>query len=198
MGLDMWIYGIKDIKDHIIPVNMPASWYYANDYSLTQIDENDDDFIEKYADLEPYSVRRNVVYTKTDFEKIRADYNIPEDTIMGGYTNSMDGKSVKFRFYLDSKMFTVSLSKRELELYCVYIPIESFVFKKEELAYWRSLPDLQALIYKEYPNVIRNTGYHELDKDVLKKIVRWLTCYRFPLQKIKTAGYAAKMYHEWH
>ena len=198
MGLDMWIFGIKDIKDNIIPDNMPASWYYANDYSLAQIDENDDDFVEKYADLEPYSVRRNVVYTKTDFEKIRADYNIPEDAIMGGYTNSMDRKSVIFHFYLDSKMFTVSLSKRALELYCLYIPIESFVFKKEELAYWRSLPDLQALIYEEYPNVIRNTGYHELDKDVLKKVVRWLTRYRFPQQKIKTAGYAAKMYHEWY
>ena len=34
MGLDMWMYGIKDISNEDIPDGMPESWYEENGYKL--------------------------------------------------------------------------------------------------------------------------------------------------------------------
>ena len=79
MGLDMWMYGIKDISGEEIPDNMPQEWYEEHDYEMIEHYEDDNDFDNMFHDMYDYSVIRNVEYTETDFEKIKEDYNVNKD-----------------------------------------------------------------------------------------------------------------------
>ena len=49
MGLDMWMYGIKDISGEEIPDGMPQEWYEEHNYKLITYYEGDDDFDNMYG-----------------------------------------------------------------------------------------------------------------------------------------------------
>ena len=71
MGLDMWMYGIKDISNDEIPDNMSESWYEENGYKLILHYNDDNDFEQMFHDMYAYSTEKNVEYSETDFDKIK-------------------------------------------------------------------------------------------------------------------------------
>lgn len=193
MGLDMWMYGIKDISNDEIPDNMPESWYEEHDYKMIEHYEDDNDFDNMYHDMYDYSVIRNVEYTETDFEKIKKDYNVNKDAYV-----SMLGSDGVIGFSCRNYYKEVKISEDELNKYDKKVFRESLVYKADELAYWRKEYDLQDLIYNEYYGQIYNCGFHKIDDDMMKKINRYLRARNMSNQSINNDGYIAKMYHEWY
>lgn len=191
MGLDMWIYGIKDISNDEIPDNMPESWYINNDYKL--IDKYEEDEFDKlFHDMYKYSVVRNVIYTITDFDKIKKEYGINEKA----YLCFMGHGKIGFQYKKSYK--EIAIEQDELDKYDKEITREALVYKADELAYWRKEYDLQDLIYNEYYGQIYNCGFHEIDDELMKKINKYLKSRKMDKQDINEDGYIVKMYHEWY
>ena len=145
MGLDMWMYGIKDISNDEIPDNMPESWYEEHEYNIIRIDENDNEFNDMFKDLYNYSVIRNVVYTETDWNKLMKDYEIDKNASISRW--SSDGT---IGFSCKNYYKEIAVTQDELEKYNIDVTAKTLVYKADELAYWRKEYDLQDLIYKEY------------------------------------------------
>lgn len=193
MGLDMWMYGIKDISNDEIPDNMPESWYIDNGYSLINKYENDEDEFDRlFYDMYKYSVARTVIYTITDFDKIKKDYGINEKA----YLCFMGHNKLGFQYGKSYKEIIIKQDK--LDKYDTEITREALVYKADELAYWRKEYDLQDLIYNEYYGQICNCGFHEIDDEMMRKINRYLRVRNMDKQSINNDGYIAKMYHEWY
>lgn len=85
MGLDMWIFGIKEINEKDIPENVTEKWLDDNDYSYVQQYEDDDEFDKMYHDLYDYSIMKNVIFTDTDYDKIKKDYKLPKNATLAGW-----------------------------------------------------------------------------------------------------------------
>ena len=192
MGLDMWMYGIKDISDEEIPDNMPQEWYEEHDYKLITHYENDDDFDNMYGDMYIYSAIRNVEYIETDMEKLKKDYKIHENANLGSIIGG------KLGFYYNKKSWEIEISEDEIKKYDKKVFRKALIFKADELAYWRKEYNLQDLIYTGYHKEIYNCGFHELDDDLMEKINRYLEVNDMYKQNINDDGYIAKMYHEWY
>lgn len=192
MGLDMWMYGIKDITKDDIPDGMPESWYEDNGYKLIVIDYEDDEFNKMYNDLLKYAVTRNVIYIETDYNKLKKDYGIDEEMHLCYWGNNKMGFSYR-EFYKE-----IELTHEELDKYDINVARESLVFKGDELAYWRKEYNLQDLIYENYNGDIYNCGFHELDDELMKKINRYLKRNEMNRQNINDIDYVTKMYHEWY
>ena len=193
MGLDMWMYGIKDISNDEIPDGMPESWYEEHGYKMITHYEDDNDFDNMFHDMYDYSVIRNVEYTETDFEKIKEDYNVKKEA----HISMMSGGGV-IGFSCGEYHKQVKISEDELNKYDKKVFREAIIFKGDELAYWRKEYKLQELIYNKYYGNIYNCGFHEIDDDMMKKINRYLKSKDMDKQNINDDGYVAKMYHEWY
>ena len=193
MGLDMWMYGIKDISNDEIPDNMPESWYEEHGYEMIEHYEDDNDFDNMYHDIYDYSVIRNVEYTETDFEKIKEDYNVNKDAHV-----SMLGSGGVIGFSCRNYYKEVKISEDELNKYDKKVFRKSLVYKADELAYWRKEYDLQDLIYNEYCGQVYNCGFHRLNNEMMRKINRYLRVRNMDKQSINNDGYIAKMYYEWY
>lgn len=193
MGLDMWIYGIKDILNDGIPDNMPESWYEENEYNIIRIDEEDNEFDDMFKDLYNYSVIRNVIYTEIDWNKLMKDYEIDKNARLSGW--SSDGR---IGFSCKNYYKEITVTQHELKKYNIDVTAKILVYKADELAYWRKEYDLQNLIYNEYCGQIYNCGFHEIDNEMMRKINRYLRVRDMSKQSINDDGYVAKMYHEWY
>ena len=192
MGLDMWMYGIKDISNDEIPDNMPESWYEENGYKLITHYDDDNDFEQMFHDMYAYSAERNVEYSETDFDKVKEDYGIKKEAHISFFGGNTIGFSCK-DYYKE-----IDITQDELDKYEKKVFHKALIFKADELAYWRKEYDLQDLIYNEYCGQICNCGFHEIDDDMMKKINRYLRVRNMSKQSINNDGYIAKMYHEWY
>ena len=112
MGLDMWMYGIKDISEENIPDGMPESWYEENGYKLITRYENDNDFDEMFHDMFEYSVERNVEYGETDYDKIKEDYGIKKEARISSFCGNTIGFSCK-DYYKEIDITPEELDKYE-------------------------------------------------------------------------------------
>lgn len=193
MGLDMWMYGIKDISNEDIPDGMSQSWYEEeNGYKLITRYDDDDDFEQMFHDMYDYSVERNVEYSETDFDKVKKDYGIKKEAYISYFGGSKIGFSCR-DYYKE-----IDITQDELDKYEKKVFHKALVYKADELAYWRKEYDLQDLIYREYHGQIYNCGLHRLTKSTMAKINRYLKSRDMSKQSINDEDYVAKMYHEWY
>ena len=192
MGLDMWMYGIKDISNENIPDGMPESWYEENGYKLVTHYDDDNDFEQMFHDMYAYSVEKNVEYGETDFDKIKEDYGIKKEAYFSYFGGNTIGFSCK-DYYKE-----IDITHDELDKYEKKVFHKALIFKGDELAYWRKEYDLQDLIYNEYNGQICNCGFHRLTKTMMTKINRYLKSRDMSKQNINGEDYVAKMYHEWY
>lgn len=191
MGLDMWVYGIKDITKDDIPDKMTEDWYEEHGYNTIIEYDDDNEFDVMFHDLFDYSVIRNVEYTEVDFDKVKKDYGIkPEASISmmcgDGTIGFSHGKYYKEINLSDTKKYEVKIYRKSL------------IYKSEELAYWRKEYNLQQLIYDNYDGDVYNCGFHKLDDDLIKKINKYLKRNDMNKQGINDPDYDVKMYHEWY
>ena len=192
MGLDMWMYGIKDISNEDIPDGMPESWYEENGYKLITHYDDDNDFEQMFHDMCDYSTEKNVEYSETDFDKVKKDYGIKKEAYLSYFGGNKIGFSCK-DYYKE-----IDITQDELDKYEKKVFHKALVFKRDELAYWRKEYDLQNLIYNEYNGQIYNCGFHRLNKTMMTKINRYLKSRDMSKQNINSEDYVAKMYHEWY
>ena len=168
MGLDMWMYGIRDISNDDIPDGKTENWYNDRGYSVIDTNDYDEDELEELiGDLIPYCVERNVEYTLTDLKRIKKDYNIPEEAYLDMWGGNLLGFSWKveenekndneYVSYLEpyrGKNNAV-IEIDDIRKYDIKEVHKSFINKKDELAYWRKYYDLQDLIYKNVMEKLR-------------------------------------------
>ena len=192
MGLDMWIYGIKDISNEDIPDGMPESWYEKNSYKLITHYDDDNDFEQMFHDIYAYSAEKNVEYNETDYDKIKEDYGIKKEADISYFGHNTIGFSCKDYYK------KIDISQDELDNYEKKVFHKALIFKGDELAYWRKEYDLQDLIYNEYNGDVYNGGFHKIDDELMKKINKYLKLRKMDEQSINDDGYIAKMYHEWY
>ena len=192
MGLDMWMYGIKDISNENIPDGMPESWYEENGYKLITHYDDDKDFEQMFHDMYAYSAEKNVEYGETDYDKIKEDYGIKKEARISSFCGNTIGFSCK-DYYKE-----IDITHDELDKYEKKVFHKALIFKGDELAYWRKEYDLQDLIYNEYDGQIYNCGFHRLTKTMMTKINRYLKSRDMSKQNINSEDYVAKMYHEWY
>lgn len=192
MGLDMWMYGIKDISNENIPDGMPESWYEKNGYKLITHYDDDNDFEQMFHDMYAYSAEKNVEYGETDFDKVKKDYGIKKEAYISYFGGNTIGFSCK-DYYKE-----IDIAQEELDKYEKKVFHKALIFKGDELAYWRKEYNLQDLIYREYNGQIYNCGFHRLTKAMMAKINRYLKSRDMDKQNINSEDYVAKMYHEWY
>jgi len=196
MGLDMWIYGIKEINEKDIPENVTEEWLDNNGYAYVQQYEDDDEFDKMYHDLYDYSIMKDVIFTVIDDDKIKEDNKLPKNAILSGWKSDGTiifsyGKQGRFRK-------EITISNEELKKYDKQVIRKALIYKYDELAYWRKEYDLQDLIYNEYNGDIYNCGFHKIDDELMKKINKYLKSKGMDKQSINDDGYVVKMYHEWY
>lgn len=201
MGLDMWIYGIKEINEKDIPENVTEEWLDDNDYSYVQQYEDDDEFDKMYHDLYDYSIMKNVIFTDIDYDKIKEDNKLPKNAILAGWQS--DGTFIFqygiFHYGEYSKLIKeVTISDEEFKKYDKQVIRKALIYKYDELAYWRKEYGLQDLIYNEYNGNVYNCGFHKIDDELMKKINKYLKLREMDEQSINDDGYIVKMYHEWY
>ena len=194
MGLDMWIYGIKEINEKNIPENVTEEWLDDNGYSYVQQYEDDDEFDKMYPDLYDYSIMKDVIFTDTDFDKIKKDYNLPKNALVSGFGS--DGTIIFSYGKLGRFRKENTKSNEELKKYDKQVTRKALIYKYNELAYWRKEYDLQDLIYNEYNGDVYNCGFHKIDDELMKKINKYLKSKGMDKQSINDDGYVVKMYHE--
>lgn len=196
MGLDMWIYGIKEINEKDIPENVTEEWLDNNYYSYVEQYEDDDEFDKMYHDLYDYSIMKNVIFTDTDYDKIKKDYKLPKNALVAGWRS--DGTIIFQYGKYGGLRKEVTISNEELKKYDKQVIRKALIYKYDELAYWRKEYDLQDLIYNEYNGEIYNCGFHKIDDELMKKINKYLKSRKMDKQSINDDGYIVKMYHEWY
>lgn len=198
MGLDMYIYGIKEINEKDIPENITEEWLDNNGYSYVQRyeDDDEDEFDKMYHDLYDYSVMKDVIFTDIDYDKIYKDYKLPKNAVLSGLKS---GGTFIFQYGKYGELSKeVTISDEELKKYDKQVIRKALIYKYDELAYWRKEYDLQDLIYNEYNGEIYNCGFHKIDDELMKKINKYLKSRKMDKQSINDDGYIVKMYQEWY
>lgn len=191
MGLDMFLYGVKRVKEEDVPSVVTEEWIENTGLRNADIDRIN------AKDLLPYSVVRTVLAKVTDYDKIKRAYGIPENAIHGGWCCSSSKGFVLFFYDEEHNQAVVSTTKKELdEKFTKTVEKKAIVFSIEELAYWRKNYDLQDFFYEnlESPG---NVTFSELSQETLGKLKSWLSRRNLDKQKIFSKGYDAKMYYEW-
>ena len=164
MGLDMYVYKIR--KAELEDREYTAEEFTNLGLSYVNVEDAHDN-IGLYAQLLPYTVKRNVSVECYNIEKMIADFNLPsnshiwmrsyEKIALSGTTD--DGRRVEqeiFREDIESK-YTITKTN------------PYYVWKEEEVDYWRKHYDLQDWIYDTLDGV-DNTGYYILNADTIKEL----------------------------
>ena len=206
MGLDMWMIEVKKMtKKETAALNnmtyeeisdLPDFSYYIKE----EVDEENTEFLE---DLMPYTITVPVNIKYYDMEKIKEDYNIPEEAWQYKASYSKDGVEYGYCFSDHRKKdITIKLTNEEIEKYIVSKPRHLIVYKRKEVAYWRKFYELQDLIYDMYREYrhkeIQNCGMHVLSDDMLNEISKMCRKYDYKFNKPRWTKSNAFFYHEWY
>lgn len=164
MGLDMYVYRLKK-------ANLADRVYTSEELRELGLDavpvEDAEKYANIYAEVLPYVIKREVVRQVYNLEKIIADYNLPSNSRIWMYSyegiklccKDDNGNDV------DQYVTRDEISKK----YTLTEVIEYYVFKTEEVAYWRKHYDLQDWIYDALGNV-ENTKYCYLPEEIIEEI----------------------------
>ena len=165
MGLDQNIYRISK-------PNLENKVYTAEEISLmgnvckTSVEEFENDIL-LLGQLIPYVVKRDVECKFYDVEKMIADYNLPKNSGIwrcGGGGITIGGTDE------NGKRINQEISDDEIrEKYTKTDTLPHYIWKQEEVKYWRKHYDLQDWIYENIDSV-DNTAYCLLNADLIEDI----------------------------
>ena len=195
MGLDMWIYeGVKPEEDSV-ELHPSLKELETLGYRCFNTEYIDDDRLVE--DILPICIKRKCTYKGYDWDKMRADYNIPADSHMGGWSLA-DMNS--FSFYDGKgKKYKIEISPKDMEKYSKEFESEFLITKLYELRYFRKEYKVQDDVYNVYHEIsgkdIQNCGYHQLTKKMIKKLNKRNELFKHqPLPEYLESLY----YHEWY
>lgn len=164
MGLDMYIYKVSKI-------GLEKRTYTSaeiRELGLTCIAVDEaNEYKQLYADLLPYTIKRDVSAEFLDMEKIIADYHLPSNSSVGmmSYEKiTVSGKND------NGEYIRQEITRDEIDnKYTVTKTNPYYIWKDKQVAYWRKHYDLQDWIYDELGNV-DNTGYYMLNTNVIQEL----------------------------
>ena len=189
MGLDMYVYRIKKAE---LEERKYTTIELSNlGLSYVCVEDAHDD-ISLYAQLLPYTIKRNASAECYDIEKMIADFNLPSNSHIGMYSYEMivlygttdDGKYVK------QEIFREDIEKK----YTITKTSTYYIWESENIAYWRKHYDLQDWIYDTLENV-DNTGFYILNADVITELNKKFDEY---LPEEDPTDESALFYWEWY
>lgn len=161
MGLDQNIYRVS--KPNLENKVYTAEEICAIELCKASVEEFEKD-IYLLGQLKPYVVKRDVECQFYDRDKMIADYNLPKDAGIwrfGGGGVTIGGADK------DGNRIDQVISDAEIqEKYIKTETLPHYIWKQEEVKYWRKYYDLQDWVYENVENV-DNTAYCILDKGLI-------------------------------
>lgn len=190
MGLDQNIYRVRK-------PNLENKVYTSEEISvikdLNRVSvEEFENCMNLFGDLVPYVVKRDVECQFYDVDKMIADYNLPKNVGIwrlggGGITiggTDKDGNRINQEFSDDEIQ----------EKYVKTEILPHYIWKQEEVKYWRKHYDLQDWVYENIEDV-DNTAYCILDKGLIMDLNEMFNEY-IPVEE--PTDESALFYWEWY
>lgn len=200
MGLDMYLYRIKKptVK---FPEIITTKW--LDEHELEHLPEkaiNDKTCVQ----IKPYCIEKSIQVELIDIKRIIADRGITIDDSTSYATTMISSSAYGFSVYQGKERRDyITVPIRELREKYVYKEFEkAYIFKQEDVAYWRKYRNLQDHIYDMFCGNIYNCGYQKLTEEQVKDIMNFdqdnCNVYH-PLFEIKENDEeGAYFYYEWY
>ncbi len=196
MGLDMYTYKIRRPSDAEAKAIAGKKAHDVHErYSLIRLAELDEDGLDLVSDLRPYSQTVKLIAQLVDYDKLKRDFEIPEDAEIVGWGNHSGLISYHFSAANDySKQ--VQLSVEELESGFGYEELNEYLmFESTVVACWRKDYDLQEAIHDACERPIGNCGFYRCS-DVMLRVMDQYNA--FPDGVPECAEEEALFYYEWY
>ena len=165
MGLDMYVYRIRKAKLEDREYTTEELSKLGLGYVSVKDAESD---MHLFAQLLPYTIKRNVSAQFYNVKQIIEDYNLPKDSHIGmiSYERIVVGGRTDSGEYVSQEVFREEIEKKYIETITdIYYVWE----REEEVAYWRKHYDLQDWIYDNVEGV-DNTGYYILNAETIREL----------------------------
>lgn len=192
MGLDMYVLEIRKPR-------LNGKVYKEEELNSAGISFNTVEQFEKYADavsqLMPYTQEVLVEISYYDTDKIKADYDLPDNAYIG--VISYAGITMSGRFP-DGTLKRAEISASEIkEKYIIVKTEKCYAWKREEVAYWRKHYELQSAFYEAIGDV-ENCGYYVLDSELINSIYEHFPDDMAEVPQRDPGTESALFYHEWY
>lgn len=189
MGLDQYIFKIT--KAELEECDYKADELREMRLNFISLKEAHDN-MDLYSQLLPYTIQRNVSDEFINTEKIIEDYNLPKESYIGMMSYEkivVRGKNDNGE-YVEQEIYREEIDKK----YTITKTEPYYIWKSEEVAYWRKYYDLQDWIYETIDGV-DNTGYYILDAETIMELNRKFKTY---LAVQEPTDKFALFYWEWY
>lgn len=195
MGLDMFVYEAEKLSEKTTKKLKTIDDCYNLDLFVIPKKEYKEQE-NMYSDLLPFMSEVEILIHKTDFDRFKKDYKIPEDYYQSGFSS---GYCLRFTYENrdHSDEIKIEIFDNDFRKKYVYqIPEKCYVVKLYETEYWRKYYALQSYIYETYHEhtgkEIENCGYHRLSEEMLHELNKNILCENEQL-------YGDNLfYHEWY
>lgn len=208
MGLDMWVHSVERPSMLVVGKFETTNDVYAAPGYNYILAEDMLSEPEMYQDLTPFTIKtilKTEVFNEDRFKKAN---NIPTDYICtGGHYgyNETNWTYMSKRSNPTKNIIEISCSKDDYPKYLDYPAKECYIFRYDELTYWRKNYNTQDNIYNIYNKYskqnIQNCGWHRLTQEMVKelnKIDKEFAKERFGIIASVDDENSGLFYHEWY
>ena len=166
MGLDMYLFKVGKLteKESKEIHKMKKDEVYKKYHCIDKASFDSEPAM--YEDLKPYAKLITVITTFFDCEKCLKDYNIDKNKIL--FRSQMNDE---ISWHLEDKT-VVTLKGEQYSQYLYDAEQEVYVFKCEEVAYWRKDYDLENFFSNTFE--IENCGYYKLSNEIKQELKAYI------------------------
>ena len=185
MGLDMFLYRAKKLSDKAVK-EVEGKEIYSRDYSYLN-----PEYESEFKSLIPFSRKVNVLVDYMDTDKIKKDFDIPNNA-HNTVQSFMHGITKLGFNYGDNDYKEVSITDTDMkEKYTITKLEQRYVVELNEIYYWRKNYELQDKLYELCDEQIENCGYHAVNEEMLRAINKHT-------DRTITNKNGNLFYHEWY
>lgn len=168
MGLDMWLFKIERLNDKEVAELAEKHIDEISQAGCNYIEKNAfEEYLDMYTDLEAFVRRVKVKREVFDYEACFKTHGISkDDTPFGSFQSPI---SIGWTFRSGAK---VEINREEYESYLHTEDDEVYVFKSEDVAYWRKYYELDDFFRER--RVVENCGYYLLEEEEKKDLKKFL------------------------
>lgn len=165
MGLDQYIYRVSkpNLENRMYTAEEIA--LIGNLHRVSVVDFETNTCL--YEELTPYTIKRDIECKFYDVEKMITDYNLPKNSYIwryGGGGITIGGRDD------NGENVNQEISDNEIrEKYTKTEVVPHYIWKAEEVQYWRKHYELQDWIYDNIDEV-DNTAYCILSADLIEEL----------------------------
>lgn len=169
MGLDQYLYKVSEVTDRELKMLQYRSIYNLPSTKRCSFCAIPCDDSNSIAEIKHLCKKATFIKSDTDMEQICLDFNIPKDAHCTGFGSSPEG--YHYTFTCDGKETKVQLSEQEVDKYTLYCPVECYVYKTQEIAYWRKNYALDDAMHASSQKGVGNCEYVVCNEKMLQLAV---------------------------